>query len=155
MRRFEHGAQIAESFSNREVQTVTERVLLVMPAADRDEMLQVTRDSGFQFEAATTCQNARRALNSRPAFDVVVTHLTLRDGNWWSVYQDLTVLDSSAEIIVVMPRKEAKVSEILAHGVYAVLGQPLEREEVLRTLKEAVAQSPASRAFPQTQSINR
>ena len=112
-------------------------VLLVMPAADRDEMLQVAADGGFEFESALTCNAARRALRAGHHFDVVVTDLTLCDGNWWSVYQDLTVSSNPAEIIVIVPRKAVNVTEILAHGVHSVLAQPLERDEVLRALESA------------------
>ncbi len=119
---------------------MTKRALLVMPAADRDEVLQAAADSGFQFESVTTCNGARRAMRAGHTFDVVVTDLTLCDGNWWSVYQDLTITNSPAEIVVIVPRKAVNVEEILAHGVYAVLGQPLERDEVLSALESAVAQ---------------
>ncbi len=116
------------------------RVLLVMPAADRDELLQVAADAGFQFDWATTCHDARRALRScGHAFDVVITDLTLCDGNWLSVYQDLTVGSNPAEIIVVTPRRGANVDEIKAYGVHSVLGQPLDRDEVIEAITAAAA----------------
>ncbi len=118
-------------------------ILLVMPAADRDEMLQVAADSGFQFDWATTCHDARRALRSDHSFDVVVTDLTLCDGNWLSVYQDLTVGNNPAEIIVVTPQKGVNIDEIKAYGVHTVLGQPLERAEVLGAIGAAAAHAHA------------
>jgi hypothetical protein len=39
----------------------------------------------------------------------------------------------------VAPRRGLDVSEILAHGVYTVLGRPLESEEMVRTIEEAAA----------------
>jgi len=118
-------------------------VLLVMPAADRDQMLQVAADSGFQFDWADTCHAARRALRKGESFDVVVTDLTLCDGNWLSVYQDLSVGNIPAEIIVVTPQRGVNVEEIKAYGVHAVLGQPLERAEVLGALQAATTHAEA------------
>lgn len=117
-------------------------VLLVMPAADRDEMLQVAADGGFEFDSVLTCGGARRALRTGHNYDVVVTDLTLCDGNWWSVYQDMTVTGEAAEIIVIVPRKAVNVTEILAHGVHTVLAQPLDRDEVLRALESAISREP-------------
>ena len=117
-------------------------VLLVMPAADRDEMLQVAADGGFAFDSVLTCRGARQALRAGHKYDVVVTDLTLCDGNWWSVYLDLAVTGESAEIIVIVPRKAVNVTEILAHGVHSVLAQPLDRDQVLRALDSASSREP-------------
>ncbi|MBI1356098.1 MAG: response regulator [Acidobacteria bacterium] len=116
-----------------------ERVLVVMPPGDRDELIRSAKEGGFEFETVKNCEEARRLLGSRQDFHAVVTDLTLCDGNWWSVYRTLTAADSPAEIVVAVPRKAANVAEILAHGVFAVLFKPFERDEVLRTLQAAVA----------------
>ena len=115
------------------------RVLVVMPPTDRDELLQSVAESDFELETVTCCDEARRLLRERRDFDAVVTDLTLCDGNWWSIYQDLTVADSPAEILVVVPRKGANVTEILAHGVFGVLYKPFNREKVLQALRAATA----------------
>lgn len=115
-------------------------------------MLQVAADSGFEFASVQTCNAARRALKAGHKYDVVVTDLTLCDGNWWSVYQDLTVTGNLAEIIVIVPRKAVNVAEIVAHGVHAVLAQPLEREEVLRALRSATARATGTESAAQADS---
>lgn len=117
-------------------------------------MLQVAADGGFEFETATTCDEARRTLRDGHSFDVVVTDLTLCDGNWWSVYQDLSLSNSLAEVIVVMPRKTLHPEGILAHGVHAVVGQPLERKEVLKALQAAADREEPEVAHPLARSAN-
>jgi len=115
------------------------KVLLVMPEEELREVFATPAAESLEVTTACSCDEARAALAGECPVDVVVADLTLEDGNWWSVYQDLTNRDVCAEMVVVAPRRGLDVSEILAHGVYAVIGKPLEGAEVVRTIEEAAA----------------
>ena len=114
-------------------------VLLVMAEEEWRHALPNPALTSIDLRVARNCKEARDALASLSPVDVVVAALTLEDGNWWSVYQGLANHDFCAEMIVVAPRRGLDVSGILAHGVYAVLGKPLEGNDVLRTIEEAAA----------------
>lgn len=114
-------------------------VLMVMPDLEASELLAIPEAESLELVHARTCAEARGILGSGAPVDVVVADLTLEDGNWWSVYQNLANRDISAEMIVVAPRRGLDVSEILAHGVYAVLGRPLEGQDVVDAIEEAAA----------------
>jgi DNA-binding NtrC family response regulator len=115
------------------------KVLMVMPEDQASALLATPRARSLDLRTARTCCEARGVLAYGEPVDVVVADLTLEDGNWWSVYQDLSNQDVCAEMVVVAPRRGLDVSEILAHGVYTVLGRPLESEEMVRTIEEAAA----------------
>jgi DNA-binding NtrC family response regulator len=113
--------------------------LFVMDDEDLGGVLAAESAKSLEPRITRSCCEARSALASKAPVDVVIADLTLCDGNWWSVYQDLAKRDISAEMIVVAPRQGLDVSEILAHGVYAVIAKPLEGAEVVRTIEEAAA----------------
>lgn len=115
------------------------KVLLVMPEEELSEVFAVPAAESLEVTTARSCDEARAALAGDCPVDVVVADLTFEDGNWWSVYQHLANRDVCAEMIVLAPRRGLDVSEILAHGVYAVLGRPLDATEVVRTIEEAAA----------------
>lgn len=115
------------------------RVLMVMPEDELCEVFAIPEAAALDLTTARNCIEARATLACERPFDVVVANLTLEDGNWWSIYQDLMNRDVCAEMVVVAPRRGLDVSEILAHGVYAVLGRPLNDAEIVETIKEAAA----------------
>jgi DNA-binding NtrC family response regulator len=114
-------------------------VLLVMAEEEWRGALPCPTGMSVDLTVARNCTEARDVLAAQTPVDVVVAALTLEDGNWWSVFHELAKHDFSAEMIVVAPRRGLDVSGILAHGVYAVLGKPVEGEEVWRTIEEAAA----------------
>ena len=115
------------------------KVLLVMPEDELSVVMATPQAQTLEVTTARNCDEARFALAGRRPVDVVVSDLTLDDGNWWCIYQVLTNRDVCAEMVVVAPRRGLDVSEILAHGVYAVLGKPLDGPEIVRTIEEAAA----------------
>ena len=115
------------------------RVLLVMPEEDLRVLLATPEARTLDVVTARDCGEARLILAGKNPIDVVVSDLTLDDGNWWCVYQDLTNRDVCAEMVVVAPRLGLNVSEILAHGVFSVLAKPLDGLETVRTIEEAAA----------------
>lgn len=115
------------------------KALLVMPEEELGQVFAASEAKALDVMTARTCDEARATLSGEAPVDVVVADLTLEDGNWWCIYQDLTNRDVCAEMVVLAPRRGLDVSEILAHGIYAVLGKPLEGAEIVRTIEEAAA----------------
>ena len=115
------------------------KVLLVMPEDEISMLMAAPEARTLEVMTARTCEEARSTLAGEYPVDVVVSDLTLEDGNWWCIYQDLTNRDVCAEMVVIAPQRGLDVSEILAHGVYAVLGKPLEAAEIVRMIEEAAA----------------
>ncbi len=123
-------------------------VLLVMSGEEFGAVMARPEARSLEIVTASSCAEARAALAGGRAADVVVANLTLEDGNWFCVHQELARRDARAEMIVIAPRRDLDVSEILAHGVYAVLGNPLDGEELVRTIEEAAKRGTSGGGSP-------
>ncbi|MCB9386091.1 MAG: hypothetical protein H6509_15885 [Bryobacterales bacterium] len=113
------------------------RVLTVAADDALDALLDAPQADSFEVVAARNCAEARATFARRLEFDVVVSDLTLEDGNWWSIFEVLTNQNTGAEMVVVAPRRGLDVSEILAHGVFSVLGRPVTSAELVEVIEEA------------------
>ena len=118
-------------------------VLFVIQDADPAKLLGGSAGEPIELFRAGSCADARALISTRRRLDVVVSSLTLNDGNWFCIHQDLARRNLDAELIVLAPEEGLPCSEILAHGVYAVLGQPLKNGQLMRVIKEAAARGAA------------
>ncbi len=115
------------------------KVLLVLPGEDLDALAENPALESLELVKSRNCAEARKALATGSPVDVVVSGLTLDDGNWLCVLKELARRGSESEIIVAAPHHDADFSEILAHGVYAVLEMPLEGKKLARVIEDAAA----------------
>ena len=132
------------------MKTQTElHALLVMPEHDREELVRQLEACGADVLVAADCKQARRVLQSRPALHVVVTDLSLEDGNWWMVRDEVVRANLSAGFVVCLRQADGGVTDILEGGASHVLIAPYEREAVRRAVEAAAARShTASRGLP-------
>ena len=80
---------------------------------------------------------------------VVVTDLSLEDGNWWMVRDEVVRASLSAGVVVCLRRADGGVTDILEGGASHVLIAPYEREAVQRAVETAAARShTTSRGLP-------
>ncbi len=115
--------------------------LLVMPRYHRTPLLEQLESCCSAVLAAVNCEEARRILQGYPALDVVVTELSLEDGSWWTIHQELARARVSTALVVCLPGADGGISDILERGADDVLLPPYERPEIQRMLEAAAARS--------------
>ncbi len=64
-------------------------VLLVMPRECSPPLLKVLKSLDVDVLAVEDCQQARELLQTRPAVEVIITQVTLADGNWCDLFKYL------------------------------------------------------------------
>ena len=122
-------------------------VLVVMSPAKRQSPLLSELDlMQAAVKVSENFREARKQLESDPNIDVVITDLTLADGNWSDLLRFLVNRGLRAGVVVNTGcANEACWSEVLWRGGYDLLIEPYERSEVRRVVEGAVRASRASR----------
>ncbi len=116
-----------------------ELILLVMPEACRGPLLKNLKSLDIKVLAAENCQEARRLLRTRPPVELIITQVTLADGNWCDLFKYLADHGSQASVVVSSPRADERLwSEILWRGAYDMLVEPYESFEVRRVIEGAL-----------------
>ncbi len=116
-------------------------VLLVMARDRRLPLLEALEGFGIEVLTACNCKEARGVLQNRLPVQVVLTDLSLDDGGWWTLREEVVQANPAAQLIVCLPRADGGVSDILENGGSDVLIPPYEREEIQRRVEAAAARS--------------
>ena len=116
--------------------------LLVMPPERRTPLLRSLQSLDLETLAVSTCGEARALLRTLPPIEVVITRVSLADGNWCDVLRHLVDADVPASVVVSSPRADEHLwSEVLWRGGYDLLVEPYESDEVRRTIEGALRAS--------------
>ena len=108
-------------------------MLLVMPRVRRLTLLAHLENCTRGVLAVSSCKEARGILETRPPMQVVLTDVTLPDGNWTSVLEDVVQRRLNAAVIVCTGLADTGLwCEVLQRGAYDLLVEPYERKEVQR-----------------------
>ena len=114
-------------------------ILLVHPDPKiSEDLLVVVRRLPATVFHVTTCDEARSILTGKPV-DLIVTALSLPDGNWECVFRFSVEISSAASILVITPKESEHLrEEIVGRGGSGLVVEPLERSEdgTLLTLLE-------------------
>jgi DNA-binding NtrC family response regulator len=93
-----------------------------------------------------TCQQARALLQTHPPVDVVITQVTLPDGNWCDVFKYLVDNAVQAGLVVSSPHADEILwSEVLWRGAYDLIVEPYQADELRKTLEGALRANESSR----------
>lgn len=111
--------------------------LVVMRAKRQEALRSQLHTAGINLWFARDCEEARQVLRTHPEISVVLSDVTLPDGNWWCVHKELQQRTYDTELIVVLPRKGEDVREILGHGAFAVIAPPFQRAEIVSLINTA------------------
>ena len=113
--------------------------LLVMEPERRATLLQALRVLDIEVLAVSTCAEARRLFQTSPSVELVLTEVSLHDGNWSDVLRYLVDNGIEASVVVSSRRPDEHLfSEVIWRGGYDVLVEPYERTDVRRTLEGAL-----------------
>jgi DNA-binding NtrC family response regulator len=113
--------------------------LLVMPAERRRLLIQSLRPLHLEILAVENCQQAHRLLKTHPPVEVVITDLSLSDGNWCDVFRYVIDNGISASLVVTSRLADERLwSEVLWRGAHDMLVEPFDSSEVLRIVEGAL-----------------
>ena len=113
--------------------------LLVMQPERRTALLQTLEFLDVETLAVSTCAEARGLLQTAPGVDLVLTQVSLKDGNWSDVLRHLVENGIEASVVVSSKRPDEHLwSEVIWRGGYDVLVEPYERTDVQQTLEGAL-----------------
>src|SRR2546428_5401981 len=116
--------------------------LLVMAPRKPTAALRAARRLRYRILPVSTCQEARRALASSLAVQVVIVDVALPDGSWCQVLEDVAQRSGHAEVIVRTHVAERSLwREVVARGASDLLLEPCPPEEMKRIIEAAVARS--------------
>jgi DNA-binding NtrC family response regulator len=88
---------------------------------------------------AATCQEARGLLERKSRVELVISDLSLADGNWCDVFKHLVDKEIHAAMVVVARQADERLwSEVLWRGAYDLLVEPLDKTHVQRVVEGAV-----------------
>ena len=105
--------------------------LLVMPRVRRLTLLAHLENCSREVLVVSNCKEARGILETRPPVQVVLTDVTLPDGNWASVLEDVVQSRLNSAVIVCTGLADTRLwCEVLQRGAYDLLVEPYENEEV-------------------------
>ena len=90
--------------------------------------------------AASDCSEAADLLRRRPDIRLVLTDLTLPDGSWYDVLNQVNDIQAGAEVVVCARLADERLwTQVLEAGVFDLLVEPYQGPEVARILQAAVA----------------
>lgn len=123
------------------------RVLIVCPARQPlDSVFSMAADFPAKVDHAKTCQAARAGLVAEPKPDVVLTAVTLPDGNWECILRAMVDINSEGSLVVVAPNGDSGElkTELEARGVVGLFPN-LAQSDARALLRGAWCQARANR----------
>ncbi len=120
-----------------------------MPRERWPQILSELDSLGIEALPAETCQQARRLLQDKPFVEVVLSDLSLIDGNWCNVFKHLIDNDIHASMVVVAQEADERLwSEVLWRGAHDLLVEPYEDGIVRRVVEGALRAAKLARPMP-------
>ena len=105
----------------------------------RATLLQALRVLDIETIAVSTCAEARSLFQISPGVELVLTEVSLHDGNWSDVLRHLVDNGIEASVVVSSQRPDEHLfSEVIWRGGYDVLVEPYEKAEVRQILEGAL-----------------
>jgi DNA-binding NtrC family response regulator len=114
-------------------------VLLVMaPESPGFEgILSCLETLDFELAAVSDCRGIRRQLRAANP-SVVITGVTLCDGNWCDVLSYIVQCEAGASLVVYSCEIDERLrSEAIARGAYDLISSPLSAPQLRRCIEEA------------------
>jgi DNA-binding NtrC family response regulator len=113
--------------------------LLVTSESRRPLILGDLESLGVEVLTVRSCGEARGLLETRPPVALVITDVSLKDGNWCDIFKHLIDNGIQASVVVNSSQADERLwSEVLWRGGYDMLVEPYGRDELRRTVEGAL-----------------
>ena len=110
-----------------------------MPRERQSRIVDPLQSLEVEALSAATCQEARSLLETKPRVELVISDLSLPDGNWCDVFKHLIDNGVHAAMVVVARHADERLwSEVLWRGAHDLLVEPLDKTHVQRVVEGAV-----------------
>jgi DNA-binding NtrC family response regulator len=108
------------------------RALLVTAGQHAREVTKALESYGTEVDRTYICREARAALERDPEYDVIVSDVSLIDGNWWTISRELTRLSRHTELVVYVPPEDwaSQCTFSSTRGLARVLTPPFDRASI-------------------------
>jgi DNA-binding NtrC family response regulator len=117
----------------------TSMAIVVMSPERRRSLDLNLEQLNVQVLYAGSCQEARNLLKEHPRVSVVITDVSLMDGNWCDIFRYLVDNGIHASVVVSSRLADERLwSEVLWRGAYDVLVEPYDPDEVRRIVEGAL-----------------
>ena len=116
-----------------------QKVLVVARAHRRAPLIEALSGLDLNVHTASDCKEARSWAEGQADPILLLSDLTLIDGNWWSVCQDLVSRKTSFEVLVMLPGVNEDADPILNRGAFGVVRAPYDSGEVRGLVQSALA----------------
>lgn len=118
---------------------MSSRILLVMPPERRDMLSNFLLKNGMEVTTAGSAAEARRRLSDAVSYDLVFVDEELPDGSWRDLLQFLLNSPRSAEMVVCSRCGDERLwAEVIQCGVFDLIPEPYEKQEILRIVRSAL-----------------
>ena len=115
------------------------KILLVVPAHRRSGLLEILDEKDLRVFPAADFREAQRRLTGPDSYDLVLSDAELPDGSWRDLLQLILESERYCEMIVCSRVGDEQLwAEALQCGVYDLLVEPYEGQEVLRIIQSAL-----------------
>ncbi|MEX2303963.1 MAG: hypothetical protein WD733_23660 [Bryobacterales bacterium] len=122
------------------------RAVVVMPRGRWSQIISELDSIDIEALPAETCLQARGLLQNKRRVELVLSDLSLTDGNWCDVFKHLIDNDIHASMVVIAPQADERLwSEVLWRGAYDLLVEPYEEGDVRRVVEGALRAAQAIR----------
>lgn len=137
--RWQEGLQRRRPVGRKAGSVKNKKTALIVMRQRGKALAMVLEQCGAIVRLVRTCREARRALRGRAPVDLVFSDLSLDDGSWWTVRQELARTQSRAPLAVCLPRAGGASTAMLDSGCFAVLAPPYRREAIRAIIDCAAA----------------
>lgn len=115
------------------------RILLVMPGERQDSLAGFLSRSGLQISTAASASEAERKLGEPLAYDLLLADAELPDGNWRDLLGLLKKSRRPCDMVVCSRCGDERFwAEVLECGVFDLIPQPYDPQEILRIVRTAL-----------------
>lgn len=115
------------------------KILLVMSPQRRGQLLKILADYGFELFVAGGFQEARKKLAGPASYDLVFADAELPDGSWRDLLQFVVDSERTCEMVVSSRCGDERLwAEVIQCGVFDLIPEPYEQQEILRIIRSAL-----------------